>query len=215
MRIVIMGQPGVGKGTQAAALQDHLGVPHVSTGDILRAAVQAGTALGRRVKDLLESGRLVPDEAMRELIVERLGQSDASGGFVLDGFPRTPEQVEILDGVLDQLDIGLDAVLVLGAPEEEIVRRLSGRRICPRCSTVYHLEARAPASPGVCGGCGSALVQRADDSESVIRDRLRVYAEQTLAAVGVYRERGLLREVDAAGPPGSVAARLRETVASR
>lgn len=207
-----MGMPGVGKGTQATALRDHLGVPHVSTGDILRGAVRAGTPLGRKVKSLLDSGQLVSDDLMRELIVERLGQDDAREGFILDGFPRTQEQVRILDGVLEQLHISLDAVYVLTAPEDEIVRRLGGRRECPKCSEVYHLETKSPASAGVCDACGSALVQRADDTETVIRDRLRVYAEQTLPVAETYRERGLLREIDGTGPPVEVAGRLKKAV---
>ena len=207
-----MGMPGVGKGTQASLLRKRLGVTHVSTGEILREAVREGSALGQRVKGILEAGQLVPDDLMRELIVERLGQADAQQGFILDGFPRTAEQVAILDAVLEQLNIGLDGVYLLGAPEEEIIRRLSGRRVCPKCSAVFHLETRPPGSAGVCDGCGSALVQRPDDTESVIRDRLRVYAEQTRPIAETYRERGLLVEVDASGSPESIAERLTEAV---
>jgi adenylate kinase len=207
-----MGPPGVGKGTQAVVLGQDLGVPHVSTGDILRDAVRSGTVLGRRVKDALESGRLVDDELMGESTVERLSRKDVREGFILDGFPRTQEQVRILDGALQQFGVRLDGVYVLTVPGDEIVRRLGGRRLCPGCSAVYHLEARAPASPGVCDDCGSALVQRADDAEPVIRDRLRVYAELTLPVVATYRERGLVTEVDASGPPAGVAARLKEAI---
>ena len=207
-----MGMPGVGKGTHAIVLRDHLGVPHVSTGDILREAVRAGTALGRRVRGILESGQLVSDDLMRELITERLGQDDAREGFILDGFPRTQEQVKILDGVLEQLSISLDAAYVLAAPEDEIVHRLGGRRVCPKCSEVYHLETKPPASAGVCDACGSALVQRADDTETIIRDRLRVYADRTLPVAAAYRDRGLLREIDASGSPATGAERLRQTV---
>jgi adenylate kinase len=207
-----MGMPGVGKGTQAAALEEHLGVPHVSTGDILREAVKAGSPLGRRVRGILESGELVSDDMMRELIVERLGQDDVREGFILDGFPRTQEQVGILDECLKQLGISLDGVYLLGASENEIVRRLGGRRVCPKCSAVYHLETRPPASAGVCDACGSALVQRPDDTEEVIRGRLRVYNEQTIPVADTYRQRGLLRETDATGAPGAVAERLRRTV---
>ena len=214
MRLVLMGMPGVGKGTQAALLRERLELPHVSTGDILREAVRSGSLLGRRVKDVLESGRLVPDELMRELIAERLGQADARRGFILDGFPRTAEQVRILDEVLDKLGIDLEGVFLLSAPEEEIVRRLSGRRVCPACSSVFHLETRPPASAGVCDECGSALVQRSDDTESVVRDRLCVFAEQTLPIAEIYRRRGLLREVDATGLPDEVARRLQATVAA-
>lgn len=207
-----MGAPGVGKGTQAALLRERLGVPHVSTGDMLRDAVRSGSPLGRRVQGVLEAGRLVSDDLMRELIAERLGRADARRGFVLDGFPRTTEQVEILDEVLQRMGSEVDGVFLLTAPEEEIVRRLAGRRVCPRCSAVFHLDTRPPASPGVCDECGSALAQRNDDTEEVIRDRLRVYAERTLPLTDIYRERGLLTLVDATGAPEEVARRLEATV---
>ena len=209
-----MGPPGVGKGTQAAFLKSDLGVPHVSTGDILRQAVQEDSSLGRRVKGTLASGRLVSDELMAELIVGRLGRSDAREGFILDGFPRTKEQVAILDTVLERLAITLDGVLLLTAEEEEVVHRLVNRRICPKCLPVFHLENKPPASPGVCDDCGSALVQRPDDTESVIRDRLRVYSEQTLPIAESYRERGLLRKIAAAGTPEAIAVRVREALGS-
>ena len=207
-----MGMPGVGKGTQGAFLNSDLGVPHVSTGDILRQAVREGSSLGSQVKGTLESGRLVSDELMAELIVERLGRADAREGFILDGFPRTKEQVAILDTVLERLGITLDGVLLLTADEEEVVRRLINRRACPKCLAVFHLENKPPASPGVCDDCGSALVQRPDDMESVIRDRLRVYAERTLPAAESYRERDLLREIDATGTPAAIAQRVREAL---
>jgi adenylate kinase len=214
MRVVVLGPPGVGKGTQATRLRQELGVPHVSTGDILREAVQKGTPLGKRVRSFVESGKLVPDDLMGELIAERLAQQDAASGFVLDGFPRTVEQVAILDGVLAKISAGLDRVLALEAPEAEIVRRLSGRRICPKCGGVYHIESRPPASPGVCDGCGSALVQRPDDEEEVIRERLKIFEAQTLPLMRIYRERGLLEEVDASGDADSVFAALRSELAA-
>jgi len=209
---VLLGMPGVGKGTQAALLKSDLGVPHVSTGDILRKAVQEGSSLGRRVKGTLESGQLVSDELMGELIVERLGRADAREGFILDGFPRTKEQVAILDSVLERLGITLERVLLLTADEEEVVRRLTHRRVCPKCLAVFHTENKPPASPGVCDDCGSALVQRPDDTETVIRDRLRIYAEQTLPVAESYRERVLLREVDGSGTPAAIAGRVREAL---
>ena len=207
-----MGMPGVGKGTQAALLRAHLGVPHISTGDILREAVREGTPLGRRVKGILEAGELVPDGLMGELIEARLRQADARGGFVLDGFPRTAAQVAILDRVLGQLGLALDGVFLLTASDREIVRRLAGRRVCPSCAAVFHIEAHPPLSPGVCDACGSALVQRADDTEPVILDRMRVFAERTLPVAEAYRTRSLLREVDAGGAPEQVAERLQRSV---
>jgi len=214
MRVVVLGPPGVGKGTQATRLRQELGVPHVSTGDILREAVQKGTPLGKRVRSFVESGKLVPDDLMGELIAERLAQPDAASGFVLDGFPRTVEQVAILDGVLAKISAGLDRVLALEAPEAEIVRRLAGRRICPKCGGVYHIESRPPASPGVCDGCGSALVQRPDDEEDVIRERLKIFEAQTLPLMSIYRERGLLKEVDASRDADSVFAALRSELSA-
>lgn len=209
MRIVFLGPPGVGKGTQAAQLQALLGVPHVSTGNILRAAIQQeGSPLGREVRRFVENGRLVPDDLMGDLIAERLERKDATAGFILDGFPRTLEQVSILEGVLGRLGLALDRVLMLVVPETEIVRRLSGRRTCPKCGTVFHLESRPPAAPGVCDECGSALVQRTDDTEQVIRERMKVYAGQTLPVADAYRAKGILVEVDGFGEVEAVRSRL-------
>jgi adenylate kinase len=204
-----MGPPGVGKGTQAVRLKSLLGVPHVSTGDILRASMQEGSALGRKVRSYVESGQLVPDDLMGDLIAERLGRADARPGFLLDGFPRTVAQVGILDRVLERMGLPLDKVLILVAPQSEIVRRLTGRRTCPKCGSVFHLESRPPASAGVCDACGSALVQRPDDTEDVIRQRLEVYESQTLPVASAYRAKGLLTEIDGAGDVDGVAARLR------
>ena len=204
-----MGPPGVGKGTQAAQMQALLGVPHVSTGNILRAAIQQeGSPLGREVRRFVESGRLVPDDLMGDLIAERLEREDAATGFILDGFPRTLEQVSILEDVLGRLGLPLDRVLMLVVPETEIVRRLSGRRTCPKCGTVFHLESRPPAAPGICDACGSALVQRADDTEQVIRERMKVFADQTLPVADAYRAKGILVEVDGFGEVDAVRARL-------
>jgi adenylate kinase len=208
MRVVLMGPPGVGKGTQAARLKARLGVPHVSTGDILRGSMQDGTPLGKKVREYVERGQLVPDDLMGDVIAERLERTDAAGGFVLDGFPRTMAQVAILDRVLGRAAMSLDRVLMLVAPETEIVRRLSGRRTCPRCGAVYHLESRPPASAGVCDVCGGALVQRPDDTEGVIRQRLGVYAEQTIPVADAYRQKGILVEVDGLGDVEVVGARL-------
>jgi adenylate kinase len=209
MRVVLVGPPGVGKGTQASRLRTLLGVPHVSTGDILRAAMAEGSALGKKVREFVESGRLVPDELMGDLIAERLARADASGGFVLDGFPRTLAQVKILEKVLDAAGMPLDKVLMFDAPEDVIVRRLSGRRTCPKCGAVYHLEGHPPRSAGVCDACGSALVQRPDDTEAVIRKRLSVYRSQTVPVAELYREKGLLALVEGAGDVEDVATRAR------
>jgi adenylate kinase len=208
MRVVLMGPPGVGKGTQAKSLEERTGIPHISAGDILRHAVRVGTPVGRRVRPYVESGKLVPDDLMGDLIGERLGGDGGVRGFILDGFPRTVEQVAILDRLLQRYGYEVDRVCILTAPEEEIVRRLSGRRTCPSCGAVYHLESMPPRSPGVCDRCSSALVQRPDDAESVIRERLRVYERQTLPVAETYRTRSLLCEVDGTGDPGVVLERL-------
>lgn len=208
MTVVLIGPPGVGKGTQAAFLRERLGVPHVSTGDILRSAVKEGTPLGLEAREFVDSGRLVPDELMGSLIEERLARGDAARGFVLDGFPRTVDQVAILDRVLGGLGVGLDRVFSLVAPENEIVRRLSGRRTCPACGAVFHLESRPPAKPGRCDACGAELIQRPDDTEAVIRERLRVFRTQTQPVTDAYRQRGILAEIDGAGSPEVVRQRL-------
>lgn len=210
-----MGPPGGGKGTQAKFLEGRLGVPHLSTGDLLRGAVQEGTALGRKARGFMEGGRLVPDDLIGDLIGERLQRADAARGFVLDGFPRTVEQVAILDRVLGRLGTALDGVFILRAPEEEIIRRLSGRRTCPQCGAVFHIESRPPKSAGICDACGSALVQRPDDAEEVIRERLRVYAEQTVPVAEAYRGRGLLVEIDGTGDPDAVRGRLEAEISTR
>jgi len=190
-------------------MQALLGVPHVSTGNILRAAMQQdGSELGRAVRQFVENGRLVPDELMGDLIADRLGRKDASAGFILDGFPRTLEQVSILEGVLGRLGLELDRVLMLVVPETEIVRRLSGRRTCPSCGAVFHLDSRPPAVSGVCDVCGAGLVQRPDDTEKVIRERMKVYSDQTLPVAQAYRAKGILVEVDGFGEVDAVRARL-------
>jgi adenylate kinase len=212
LRFVLMGPPGVGKGTQAVHLKEHAGVAHVSTGDLLRAAMQDGTELGRKAKGFVESGGLVPDSLMGELLARRLSEPDSARGFILDGFPRTAAQVEILDGILNRLGVALDRVFILTAPEGEIVRRLSGRRMCSSCGALYHVESKPPRSAGACDACGAPVIQRADDNEEVIRKRLRVYLEQTLPVADAYRKRGLLMEVDGTGGPGDVWRRLEAVI---
>ena len=204
-----MGMPGVGKGTQAVRLEEELEAAHVSTGDILREAIQGGSALGKQVRGFLDSGRLVPDSTIGDLIAERLAEDDARRGFILDGFPRTAEQVAILDRVVAGLHVELDAAFLLTAPEDEIIARLSGRRVCPKCDAVYHLSNNPPKAAGVCDACSSALVQRPDDTEQVIRDRLEVYRSQTLPVADIYRDRGLLSEIDGTGNPDAIFERLR------
>ena len=208
MRLVLMGMPGAGKGTQAARLAERLGVTHLSTGDILREAVKEETPLGLKAKDTIASGKLMPDELIGDMISERLDRADVERGFILDGFPRTVVQVAILDRVLTQRGVGLDRVVLLGASEAEIVRRLSGRRVCESCGAVYHVESKPSSKGDACDRCDGALIQRPDDTEEVIRERLRVYREQTLPIADAYRERGVLVEVEGIGAPDEVFERL-------
>jgi len=205
-----MGPPGVGKGTQARKLTEFLRVPHVSTGDILREAVHDGTALGKKVRPYLDAGQLVPDELMADLVAERLGRPDARVGFILDGYPRTLEQVAALDRILGRLGATLDRVFVFTTEETEVVRRLSGRRVCPNCGALYHVESRPPKGAGVCDSCSSALVQRPDDQEDVVRRRLLVYRAQTLPVLGAYRGRGIQVELDGGGEAETVYERLKK-----
>jgi adenylate kinase len=209
VNLVLTGMPGSGKGTQAAMLAEFLGVPRVSTGDILREAVRDGSTLGKKVRVHLEAGTLVPDEVLRDLVAERLNRPDAARGFILDGFPRTVGQVAMLDRLLERRERKIDRVFLLTAPADEIVHRLTGRRVCPSCGAVFHLDNRPPKSAGVCDRCGSALVQRADDRKQVILERLEVYGRETLPLTRTYSERGLLHEVNGTGHPQVVFARLK------
>jgi len=199
VRLVFLGPPGAGKGTQARQLSREWQVPQVATGDMLREAVAAGTPLGLRAKRIMDEGALVPDDVIVGLIGERLRQPDAAGGFILDGFPRTLGQAEALDRLLKDLGQTLDGVLYFRVPELELVRRLSGRRICRQCQTAYHVVSAPPARPGVCDRCGGDLYQRDDDSETTVRTRLQVYERQTVPLLEYYGDRGLLATIDGEG----------------
>jgi adenylate kinase len=196
LRLVIFGPPGAGKGTQAKLLSERLGVPHIATGDMLREAVKAGTRLGGLAKKYMDEGRLVPDEVVIGMVEERLRQPDCSKGFILDGFPRTIEQAEALDSELEKLGLKLDAVLNLEVGDEEVVKRIALRRTCRSCGAVYHLIFNPPRREGVCDRCGGKLYQRDDDREEVVRNRLKVYRQQTKPLLEFYRRRGLLRDVN-------------------
>jgi adenylate kinase len=200
MRVVIFGPPGAGKGTIAGALTERWGIPHIATGDMLRAQVREGTDLGRRAQEYMNAGELVPDDLILEMVGRRLSEPDAQAGFILDGFPRTIAQAQALD---EMPGGGVDVVIDLQVPEAELVRRLSGRRVCPECGAIYQVETVPPKAPGVCDRCGGNLVHRSDDAPHAVRNRLQVYRAQTAPVLTYYRQRELLRSVD--GTQGSAA----------
>ncbi|MBI2080879.1 MAG: adenylate kinase [candidate division NC10 bacterium] len=208
MRLILLGPPGAGKGTQAQRLTEKLGIPQVSTGDMLRAAVAAGTPLGREAKAYMDRGALVPDGVVIGIIRERLKAPDCARGYILDGFPRTVAQAEALGETLEAMGTPLTAVLSLTVDPEELVRRLAGRRSCGSCGAAYHLDTAPPRRPGRCDRCGGELFQREDDREETIRKRLAVYRDQTAPLVVYYRGRGLLKEVDGRGEIADVFARV-------
>ncbi|HWP34291.1 MAG TPA: adenylate kinase [Thermodesulfobacteriota bacterium] len=206
--VLLMGAPGSGKGTQAKRLAAHLGVPHVSTGDLFRMHMEQGTALGRTARAYVEAGRLVPDEIAIEMVAERLDRPDARGGSVLDGFPRTLPQAEALDRMLGARGRRVARAVVLEVPEAELLRRLSGRRLCRVCERPYHLVFSPPRVTGRCDVDGGELYQREDDSEEKARRRLADYREKTGPVIAHYRARGVVREVDGVGPIEEVGRRL-------
>lgn len=212
MNVILIGPPGAGKGTQAAFLCGEYGLPHISTGDMFRAAVKNGTELGLAAKAYMDKGHLVPDEVTIGIVQERLTERDTENGFLLDGFPRTIVQAEGLKDVLSKLGKSLTAVINIEVPEEELVRRLSGRLICRSCGATYHKSFNPPAQDGICDKCGGELYQRADDSEETVRNRLRVYREQTEPLIAYYKAKGCLTTVDGTQPIEAVTAHLRRVL---
>jgi len=213
--LIFLGPPGAGKGTQARLLQQREGIPQISTGDILRAAMAAETELGRRAKAFVELGALVPDDVMIAIVAERLGQPDARRGFALDGFPRTLPQAEALDAVLAAAARALDAVLYFEIGDEAIVQRLAGRWVCAQAGHIYHLKFSPPQAPGRCDIEGSELVQRADDRPETVRHRLEVYHRETRPVVEFYRRRGLFDVIDASGEIEGVYRAVRRAIEAR
>ncbi|MEV8032755.1 adenylate kinase [Streptomyces sp. NPDC002742] len=213
MRIVLVGPPGAGKGTQAAFLAKNLGIPHISTGDLFRANISRQTELGKLAKSYMDKGELVPDEVTIAMAKDRMEQPDAEHGFLLDGFPRNVSQAEALDEMLSTEGMKLDAVLDLEVPEDEVVRRIAGRRICRNDSShVFHVSYKTPKREGVCDVCGGELYQRDDDSEDTVRTRLEVYHTQTEPIIDYYKAQGLVVTIPALGKVEEVTARAMEAL---
>jgi adenylate kinase len=214
LNLILMGPPGAGKGTQAERLVEDFDLPYYATGDILREAVKSLTEVGREAKEYMDRGDLVPDELICRVIMERLDSGEAADGFLLDGFPRTVPQAETLEDALDNRGRALTAAMLIDAPDEEVIRRLSGRRICVKNQHVYHVEFDPPKNEGVCDQDGSRLIQRDDDKPETVKNRLDVYHKQTEPVIGWYEDKGLLRRFDGGRSPDEVHDHIRATLAT-
>lgn len=212
MNLILLGPPGAGKGTQAKKLVQELGIPQISTGDILREAARAGTELGKQAKPLMDAGKLVPDSLVIGIIEERLKAPDAAQGFILDGFPRTVPQAQALEAMLQKSGRGIDRVLSIEVPEDVIVERISGRRSCPKDGSVFHLTGNPPKQEGVCDACGGPLVQRDDDKKEKVVERNKQYWEKTAPLIAFYSERTLLATIPGAGTTEGVYAAIRQAL---
>lgn len=207
MRLVLVGPPGAGKGTQAVHLASHFSIPHISTGDIFRLNIKGETKLGLHAKSFMDAGNLVPDSVTNDMVADRLTHPDAKSGFLLDGYPRNIGQADFLKDNLEKSGTPLDAVLEFKLENEEIIKRLSGRRACRGCGATSHVIFEAPKVAGICDACGGELYQRSDDAENVIANRLAVYAEQTEPIINYYKSAGLLKTISAVGEVSDIAAR--------
>ena len=196
MKIIMLGAPGAGKGTQAKLIAEKYGLPHVSTGDIFRANVKEGTQLGLEAKKYMDQGLLVPDELTVRILLDRVSRPDCSAGYVLDGFPRTIPQAQVLEKALAELGDQIDFAIDVDVPDENIVRRMGGRRACVTCGATYHMEHVPPRTEGICDTCGGELILREDDKPDTVKNRLKVYHEQTQPLIDFYQKKGVLRAVD-------------------
>ena len=196
MRIILLGSPGAGKGTQAQSISNKYSIPHISTGDIFRMNISSGTELGILAKSYMDKGLLVPDNVTIDLVKTRLKEEDTKNGFLLDGFPRTIYQADVLDELLKEDSQKIDAALLIKVPRGFIIKRMTGRRVCPNCGASYHLEFNPPTQKGICDDCGSSLIQRKDDTEETVQERLDIYDFQTLPLIEYYTEKGILKSVD-------------------
>jgi adenylate kinase len=196
MKIIMLGAPGAGKGTQAQMIADKFNIPHISTGDIFRANIKNGTELGKKAKEFMDKGQLVPDELTVQPLLDRVANDDCKNGYVLDGFPRTIPQADVLDSELTKLGDKVDFAINVDVPDENIVRRMSGRRACLKCGATYHIEHIPPKKEGICDKCGSELVQREDDKPETVQNRLSVYHEQTQPLIDYYDKKNILKTVD-------------------
>lgn len=196
MKIIMLGAPGAGKGTQAKLIAETYGIPHISTGDMFRMNIKNGTQLGMEAKTYMDQGLLVPDELTVRILLDRVGQEDCKNGYVLDGFPRTIPQAEVLEDALSKIDDQIDFAINVEVPDENIIRRMGGRRACLACGATYHIEHVPPKKEGICDACGQELVLRDDDKPETVKNRLRVYQEQTQPLIDFYTKKGVLRSVD-------------------
>jgi adenylate kinase len=212
MKLILLGPPGAGKGTQAKLLSERYGIPQISTGDILREAVRGESPLGLEAKSFMDRGALVPDEVVVGIIEERVAEEDCRQGYILDGFPRTINQAESLAAMMDKSSDSLDAVVSINLPDEELIRRLTGRLTCGRCGAMFHEVSSPPSQTGICDNCGGDLKTREDDSLETVERRLIVYREQTEALIEHYRQAGILREVDGRGDRSDIFDRLVEAL---
>ncbi len=212
MILILLGAPGVGKGTQGVLISKEYNIPQISTGDILRKEVKEQTELGKKAKAYMDKGELVPDDIIIDMMEKRIKQDDCKNGFILDGFPRTTAQAKAFDEMLQKNGLNLDKVLLIDVPEEEIISRLTGRRVCESCGAVYHIKYNPPKKDGVCDKCGGKLIQRDDDKEEVVRNRLEVYKKSTMPLIDYYKNSGKLVVVDGMGEIEEIFERVKEAL---